>query len=415
MNISTSLKRKLQALKNLYHLGVALVANIYYGFPSRSLKVIGVTGTDGKTTTTHAIYHLLSRAGRKVSLISTVYAKIGDKVYDTGLHTTTPDPFLVQGMLAKARAHGDEFFILETTSHALDQNRVWGVRFAVSVITNVTHEHLDYHAGYGDYLAAKGRIMRMSGACILNKDDSSFDRLKKLPHSCPIMSYGFGSGADFSRDFAKDVPGLVDFNRYNFLAAYAVVSRFDALPHDVPGAFRTFPLPQGRLDLVHDGPFRVMVDFAHTPNAISVILEAMKTHYLVGKGRIIHVFGSAGLRDASKRPLMGKASGTFASLVVLTEEDYRTEDPEAICGAIAEGLKGEGFRNVSPKGFGTATKQYAVVIARDEAIRLALSVARPGDIVIVTGKGHEKSLCRGAVEHPWNDGEFIKQYFHDST
>ncbi len=143
-----NLQIKIQKLKNIYHLFKAVIANIYYGFPSRRLKIIGVTGTDGKTTTTHLIYHILKVAGKRVSMISSVYANIGSKVYDTGFHVTTPNPLEIQKYLNLAVKNKDEYFVLETTSHALDQNRVWGVNYKISVVTNITEEHLDYHKTY---------------------------------------------------------------------------------------------------------------------------------------------------------------------------------------------------------------------------------------------------------------------------
>ena len=184
-----------QTFKNIYHFFQAVIANIYYGFPSRKLKVIGVTGTDGKTTTTHLIYHILKTAGKKVSMVSTVYAKIGAEEFDTGLHTTTPSSFLVQKLLKKAVENGDEFFVLETTSHALDQNRVFGVKYFVAVLTNVTHEHLDYHKTYKKYVDTKAKLLKQSNIVIINSDDHSFERLDKiLKHSVnKVYHYGFSN------------------------------------------------------------------------------------------------------------------------------------------------------------------------------------------------------------------------------
>lgn len=167
----------IQKLKNVYHLLQAILANIWYGFPSRKLKVIGVTGTDGKTTTTHLITHILKTAGKKVSMISTIYAKVGSHEYETGLHTTTPSSFTIQKMLSLAVKDNEEFFVLETTSHALDQNRVWGIKYKIGIITNITHEHLDYHKTYDEYVKSKLKILLNSKLAVLNKDDRSYNLL----------------------------------------------------------------------------------------------------------------------------------------------------------------------------------------------------------------------------------------------
>lgn len=396
-----------QSLKNFYHLIQALAANILYGFPSRRLKVIGVTGTDGKTTTTHLIYHILNHAGKKVSMISTVYAKVGGKEYETGLHTTTPDPFLVQSMLKRAADEGTEYFVLETTSHAIDQNRVWGIRYEIGVITNVTHEHLDYHHTYAKYLHTKKRLLERSHIAIVNKDDDSYRAICENLHTAKVVSYGLETKADYTLDFRNMFPYLADFNAYNYLAAYVAALAAEVDGQTAVKAMRTFELPPGRLDMVFDGKFSVMVDFAHTPNAISMILSTVRRLHVKKGKRIIHVFGSAGLRDVSKRPLMGRESATYADLIILTEEDYRTEDPDDICREIARGIEEKGktlVSHFSPRDSG----KYTIIIDRNKAIAEALRIAKAGDIVVITGKGHEKSLCRGTVEYPWSDRDAVK-------
>lgn len=408
--MNSKLKRYVQVAKNFYHLLQALLANLLYGFPSHRLKVIGITGTDGKTTTTHLVYHIFREAGRKASMISTVYAKVGDREYDTGLHTTTPDPFLVQKMLKKAVDNGDEYFVLETTSHALDQNRVWGVRYHIGILTNITHEHLDYHSDYGEYLRTKLMLLERSQVAVINRDDSSFKEAQKLlsRRKTPrIVTYGLAKGADFILDYRKTIPGLADFNAYNYLAAHAVAITEGIGEKEIAASLRTFKLPPGRIDVVYSGKYKVIVDFAHTPNAIDRILKTVRSLHVKNGGRIIHVFGSAGLRDSSKRPLMGSASGKSADLVILTEEDYRTEDPREICRQIEAGLRSTGFgyeRDLSADN----NEKYTIILDRKTAIGKALGVARRNDVVVITGKGHEKSLCRGTTEHPWDDVAAVK-------
>ena len=390
-----------QKIKNLYHLFQALIANIYYGFPSRNLKVIGVTGTDGKTTTTHLIYHILKASGFGASMISTIYAKVGSHEYETGLHTTTPSPFVVQRMLKEAVAEGDKYFVLETTSHALDQNRVWGIKYEAAVVTNVTHEHLDYHKTYEDYIGAKAKLLKSSRTSFINEEDTSFKLLKdKIPRS---------QGYNSKLKVLDALPGLTSFNRQNFAAAFAVCRELGVAEDKIIAAMKTFELPKGRLEKVYDQDFKVIIDFAHTQNAFSRLLPEIKKQYLKENGRLIHVFGAAGERDQSKRPLMGEASAQFSDLVILTEEDYRSEDVMAICRQIAVGLENQGFKNVTYDVMSRSSKNYSIIANREKAIKVAIQTARPGDVVVVTGKSHEKSLARGVVEYPWSEEEAVKK------
>jgi len=385
----------LQKIKNIYHLFRAIGANLWYGFPSRKLKVIGVTGTDGKTTTTHLIYHILTSLGKKVSMMSTIYAKIGGAEYDTGFHVTTPDSFLVQKLLHRAVQNGDEYFVLETTSHAIDQNRVWGIQFEVAVLTNITHEHLDYHKTIEEYAKVKMKLIQMARIGIINIDDEMTRTWSAKRVTRNLKIYGLQNKADYSIDFRKEFPNLADFNAYNYLAAYAVCRQLGLSDTKIRTAFSTFTLPAGRIDVVYDKDFTVIVDFAHTPNAIKRILVTIKKRYINEGGRLIHVFGSAGLRDHTKRYAMGEASAIYANVSYITEEDYRTEDPYKIANEI---------------GAGFGKKQYFVELNREKAIHMAIDCAKSGDVVIITGKGHEKSLCRGKTEYSWSDIECVKSY-----
>ncbi len=381
-----------QTLKNYYHLVQALLANLLYGFPSREIKVIGVTGTDGKTTTTHLIYHILLSAGKKVSMISTVYGKVGETVYDTGLHVTTPDPFMIQKMIRKAVTEGDEYFILETTSHAIDQNRVWGVRYEVGVLTNITHEHLDYHKTIDAYAHVKMRLVDEAELGVINWDDVVSRKYTHRKDS--IKTYALKEKADYSIDFRKEIKDLADFNAYNYLAAYTVAHELGISDGVIRKSFPTFRLPSGRIDIVYDKEFKIIIDFAHTPNAIDRILQTVRKIYLPSGGKLIHIFGSAGLRDTTKRFGMGEASARYADKIILTEEDYRTEDPREICRQIGAGIT-------------ASKKQFEVITDRAQAIEKGIGLAKKGDVVIITGKGHEKSLCRGKTEYPWSDKDCV--------
>lgn len=385
----------LKSLKGLYHLLVAILANFWFGFPSRKLTVIGVTGTDGKTTTTTLVYEILKAAGFKASMISSVHAVIAGKEYDTGFHVTTPSAWYVQKYLHAAVNHGDTHMVLEVTSHGLSQHRVWGVRFAVGVLTNVTHEHLDWHGTFRDYLQTKLSLLKRARVAIINRDEAEVYReARPFLSRKHTITYGLRREAMVTpktHPFTTKLPG--QFNRSNCLAAYAATEALGVDPRIIQKVIAQFPGVPGRMEEVINKPFRVIVDFAHTPNAIEKALSTARK--MVRKHRLIHVFGSAGLRDHTKRPLMGAASAKYADIIVLTEEDYRSEDVNQIIDHIASGI---------PVG-----KEVHRYPNRDEAIRFALQLAKPGDLVIITGKGHEKSLCRGKIEYPWSDQEAVRK------
>lgn len=400
----------IRKLKNTYHLLVAMLANIVYGSPSKKIKVIGVTGTDGKTTTTSLIYHILKTAGKKVSMVSTVYAKVGEKEYDTGFHVSTPHSFTVQRFLKESVENGDEFFIMESTSHAFDQNRVFGVEYQIGVITNITHEHLDYHKTYEAYVHAKAKLLHQSKIRIINRDDQSYDPLlKELSPSEKVISYGLKQG-DIIMDLAS-ITGLKlpEFNKYNYLAAYVVTTQAGLDEKTIVEAMKSFTLPPGRMELIQEEPYTYIVDFAHTPQSVKVALQAVHDEYLRDGGRLIHIFGCAAKRDEAKRPLMGYESGKQADLTIITEEDYRDEDPNKIAKEIAAGLEKAGMKEVPPEEFGSAKKQYTILNDRRQALEKAISIAGKNDVIISTGKGHEKSLAHGSSEDPWDEQATVKE------
>lgn len=384
----------LESLKGLYHLAIAILANIWFGWPSRKLTVIGVTGTDGKTTTTTLIYEILKKAGYKASKITSVHAIVGKREYDTGFHVTTPNPWYVQKYLREALESGNTHMVLEVTSHGLSQHRVWGVKFAVGVITNVTHEHLDWHGTFKKYLEAKLTLLRRAKIAVINRDEADL-YLASLPllQKKQYITYGIRRDSMINPKtypFKTKLPG--EFNRYNVLASLAVADALGIARAVATQAVSQFSGIAGRMEVVQEKPFRVIVDFAHTPNALH---KALSTVRKMTKKNLIHVFGSAGLRDKTKRPLMGQASSQYSDVIVLTEEDYRTEDVNMIMDAIASGISPE--------------KDVHRYPSRNEALNFALREAKPGDLVMVTGKGHEKSLCRGRKEYPWSDQEEIRK------
>jgi len=384
----------LRALKGLYHLLVAVYANIRFGFPSRKLTVIGVTGTDGKTMTTTIIYEILKAAGYKTSMITSVHAVVAGKNYDTGFHVTTPDPYYVQKYLREAVDHGDTHVVLEVTSHALSQYRVFGVKFDIGVITNVTHEHLDWHGTFEKYLRTKLKLLQKARTAIINRDEAElYNRAMPYLRRKNVVTYGIRREAKISpKIYHFKTQLLGEFNQYNCLAAIAAADALGIPKKITQKTISDFTGVPGRMEVITTKPFTVIVDFAHTPNAID---KALKSTRLLTKQRLIHVFGSAGLRDKSKRPLMGRASGRYADVIVLTEEDYRTENVETIMDEIAAGIEP-----------GPQVYRYP---NRQDAIEFALKLAEAGDLVILTGKGHEQSLARGRVEYPWSDQKAVKK------
>src|SRR3989338_6483654 len=228
-----------QSIKNFYHLLQSFLAGIWYDHPEKQLKVIGVTGTDGKTTTTHLIYHILKTAGKKVSMISSVSAHIGGKTYDTVFHVTTPNIFPLYRYLRKSTDAGDEYFVLETTSHALSQNRVYGIKYEVGAITNITHEHLDFHKTYPLYVTSKKTLLERSKFPLMNADDESYQIIKNVL-STKIYTYGFNGKSDFSKKLAPTAPM---FNQYNYLAAYGVCRLLGISETAIQQSLASFTLP----------------------------------------------------------------------------------------------------------------------------------------------------------------------------
>ena len=406
---------------------LAKLAAAFYGYPARQLVMIGVTGTDGKTTTSNLLFHILQAAGLRAGLISTVNALIGEQVFDTGFHVTTPEAPSVQAYLAQMVRAGLTHVVLETTSHGLAQRRVAACEFDMAVVTNITHEHLDYHGSFEAYRAAKGLLFEGLSAtkpkpftpprgAVLNRDDQSFEYLSSIT-KVPWLSYGLSetagvqaqdieiafSGLSFTalgRDLAAGqfcLPVrsslLGEYNVYNCLAALTLALGVMRLSPEAVSqglaAMRSIP---GRMELIQMGqPFIAIVDFAHTPNALIKSLAAARQ---LTSGRVIAVFGSAGLRDREKRRMMAEASVGLADVSILTAEDPRTESLGGILAEMASGASARG---------GVEGQTFWRVPDRREALRLAVRLAKPGDLVIACGKGHEQSMCFGETEYAWDD------------
>ena len=404
----------------LAHLSAA-----WYGYPARHLRVIGVTGTEGKTTTVELVASVLKEAGIASGMISTVKARIGDEEIDTGLHTTTPDAPDMQRYLAQMVEAGARYAVLEATSHGLAQRRVEGCEFDVAVVTNITRDHLDYHGTYEAYRDAKALLFRglLAGArkpgvpkvAVLNVDDSSYDYLRAIPAD-RYLTYGLDAPADVtasalavgeagcrflaqtpagSFEVTSPLPGR--FNVYNILACIATAISQDVPTPIIQAGIAAFRGVEGRMEEVDLGQrFRAVIDFAHTPNALTHALTAARR---MATGRVIVVFGCAGLRDRGKRPIMGEIAGRLADCTVITAEDPRTESLDTIMEEIAQGCRRAGRRE---------GEDFWRIGDRAQAIAFAVNLARPGDLVLVTGKGHERSLCFGTTEMPWSDHEALR-------
>jgi UDP-N-acetylmuramoyl-L-alanyl-D-glutamate--2,6-diaminopimelate ligase len=406
---------------------LAQFASVFYDHPSRKLIVIGVTGTDGKTTTTNLVYNILKAAGLSVGMISTVNAVIGNQTLDTGFHVTTPEAPDIQRYLAQMVDAGLTHVVLETTSHGLAQGRVAEVDFDLAVVTNVTHEHLDYHRTYRGYLEAKGILFEMlsipkSGKkqvaplAALNKDDESYPYLSEITR-VKQLSYSQSEGADIWAEDIENTPDELRFTvhglgqsfpiRTPLIGRYNVSNGLAALGLTVFGlgipvkaaqkAFAEIPIVPGRMEMIDLGQdFLVIVDFAHTPNAIH---QALNTARELTSGKLIAVFGSAGLRDVEKRKMMPEIAIGIADEIFLTAEDPRTESLDGILADMAEGaMRGGGQEGVN----------FWREPDRGTAIRRALKRARTGDLVIVCGKGHEQSMCFGQTEYPWDDRTAVR-------
>lgn len=389
-----------QKIKNLYHFAQAFLASVYFGFPSNKLTVIAVTGTDGKTTTVNMIYHILKSTGKKVSMVSSLGATVGNKSTDTGYHVSTPSPFQVQKLLKDAIEAGSDYFVLEATSHGLDQNRLAFLKIKIGVITNITDEHMDYHKTWANYAQVKAKLFRGVDCAILNKDDKSYEILKNLVAG-KVTTYALAGSADFTlENLPIELKQEGQYNMYNALAASATATYLKIPKEKILNSFNSFTGIKGRLQEIKEGQqFRTVIDFAHTPNGLEQVLKTLSSSKNKGS-KLITMFGAAGDRDKLKRPKMGKIASKYADISIITSEDPRSEEPLIIAGDIIRGFES----SKSKEG-----KNYFVIPDRQEAINFAIKTAKKGDIVGLFGKGHEKSMCIGDVEYPWNEEETVKR------
>lgn len=413
----------LRVADSRFTLGLAAAA--FYGHPTHHMQVVGVTGTDGKTTTTNLVESLLARGGRRTGLMSTVDFKIGEQRWQNDSRFTTLEAPDVQALLAQMLDAGVDCAVVETTSSGLALHRVTGVEYDVAIVTNITTEHLEVHGTLENYRRAKAMLceaidparekplgFRAPRVCILNADDSSYAYLKPFCHA-PVLSYGIeNAGADVratdlelgneSSRFRVHLPDgqMIDvrtplvarFNVSNCLAALAAGYAQGLAPALMADALAHVTSVRGRMERVDAGqPFTVMVDYAHTADSLEKVLQVLRP---LTRGRLIVVFGSAGDRDRVKRPLMGAVAARLADFAVITDEDPREEDAAAILREIARGAEEAGAR---------AGERFVEIVDRRAGIAAAFAMAQPGDTVLLAGKGHEQSIIIGQEKLPWDD------------
>lgn len=411
-----------QVIKNFYHLVNSLAANIVYGFPSRKMTIIGITGTNGKTTTTQMIGAILRAAQKKTAVASTIDFWINDtQTVNTSKFTTT-DSWQLQKFLHQAWQAGCEVVVLETSSHALHQHRVWGVQYDIAVLTNVTREHLDYHKTIERYRAAKKMLFRHVKKAVINSDiENVWEFVKAVEkNGGTIISYSakdkeaelFAGGIqlDFHKTqfrigeemYGLRIPGI--FNIENALAAIGVARMLEIPYETTRDALANISGVPGRMELVpNEKKIDIIIDYAVTPDAFQKLYASVLPLKIPGT-KIIHVFGACGERDRGKRIILGEIAASRADIVILTNEDPYHENGERIIDEIEPGV--ERFRKKD--------RDYFRIYDRREAITKALTLAEIGDIVLVTGKGAETTMAIGDERIPWNEREVIRETLQKS-
>ncbi len=430
----------------------------FYDFPFTKMCMIGVTGTDGKTTTSNMIYHLLKSSGKKVGMISTISARIFDGSNeienDTGFHVTTPDVEDVQKYLSLMVEKGCEYAVIECTSHAFAQERTAGINFNVGVVTNITHEHLDYHKTLERYILAKSVLFRIDKAlpeskysqriAVVNQDDRAWEYLLPYTNEWSRIGYGYNDFAQYhivqdsqfsegiSFIFQKEnsagnpveqysvfLPLYGTYNISNGIAALACLEELGFSTNSLVGYYKNFKGLPGRFEkFMTRSHGMVVVDFAHTPHALEEVLGLART---LASGKVIAVFGCAGLRDVEKRYLMGEISGQMADATIVTAEDPRSETLDTIDERIIRGLIDAGAEEYplekveqigSPVVRRNLSEHFPLFVRVDDrkkAIESAILMSEDNDIVLVLGKGHEKSMNYGNGEEPWSDQDTVKE------
>jgi UDP-N-acetylmuramoyl-L-alanyl-D-glutamate--2,6-diaminopimelate ligase len=419
--VKAKLQHLYDALLVPYHwLQAAFWATIY-GFPTRGMTVIGVTGTNGKTTTSFMIYEVLRAAGKRAGILTTVSYGANGRLTTPREHATTPAPRTLNKRLRELRRRHIDFLVLETTSHALAQSRIFGIKIDTAVLTNITHEHLDYHGTFERYTDAKRKLFLKAKYGVVNAEDAAAAQfMASVPSS---ITYGVEAGdlraqniklasdsVEFAicyRDFCANQKMPIhsniagEFNVYNALAAAAVGLHYGLNLAEIAEGISNLDAVDGRMEVVDLGqPWTAIIDYAHTPDAFEKLLPNMKKTAKKDGGRLIVLFGSAGgRRDPSKREPMGELAGKYADIIILTEEDYRDTPIEEIFADIERGILKTRF----------AKKNLHKIAERAVAVDLAVGLARKNDVVLFLGKGHERALEREDGEHNYYELDAVKR------
>lgn len=404
-----------QSMKNiLYHFPMAVFAAIVFGFPARRLKVIGITGTNGKTTTTQFVTKILERSGKKVAMASTINFQIGEKRFSNASKFTTLSAWRLQKFLHEAVSEECEYVILEVSSHALDQYRIWGIPFVIAVMTNVTHEHLDYHETMARYRRAKRRLFERSLMAVVNLDmehpeeylnanifekQRTYSAVSEEADIAACVTEENLDGAVFmvgKTNYTLHLPGR--YNIENALAAIAVGTLLEINPETMRLALSEISGVPGRMELIpNNRDLRILIDYAVTPDSLEKLYEVI-AKMKSPEARIIAVLGACGERDRGKRPMMGKIVSSNADIIILTNEDPYHEDPERIINEIEQGIVGK------KKG-----ENWFRIFDRREAIAKAIEIAHTHDVIVITGKGAEETMRIGDRNIPWNERTIIEE------
>lgn len=407
----------LHQVEEAYRKGRVKLVSARYGNPARSLRVIAVTGTNGKTTTVNYINEILKEAGLKTAMFSTALIEVAGETQLNDLNATVGTTARMQQFFADAKKAKVDYVVLEITSHALQQHKLDTVPIEVAVMTNLTQDHLDYHKTMEAYAEAKGKLFANEPKFIvLNRDDEWFEFFDTFPASAQKITYGAHDEAEAKIEYVKlykkgsearividhqtklelatALPGR--FNVYNMTAAAATAYLLGVKLQDIIEGVANLEGVPGRFERVVEGlGYDVIVDYAHTPDALEKLLEAAKS---VTKSRVILVFGATGDRDKGKRPIMGEIASRYADRIILTDEESYNEDPQAIRDQVRAGIEAAG-------GDGKMTE----IADRREAIAKALSIAKKGDTILVTGMGHEQYRIVNGQRQPWNDGDVVRE------
>ena len=406
------------SIEDTYRKNRARLLTLRYGNPAKNLRVIAVTGTNGKTTTVNFLNEILKEAGYKTAMFSTATIEIDGQARRNDLNATVASTAEMQRFFQKAKKAGADFVVMEFPSHAIHQYKLYGVPVEMAIMTNLTQDHLDYHGTMEAYAEVKGRLFANEPKFIvLNRDDEWFDYFDKFPAGAQKITYGQhleaeahidkvklyrkGTEATVTIDhqtkleLATNLPG--EFNVYNMAAAVAGAYLLGVKLNDIVEGVANLEAVPGRFEHVSEGqPFDVVVDYAHTPDGLEKLLAAARK---IGKNRVILVFGATGDRDKGKRPIMGEIAAKYADRIFLTDEESYNEDPDQIRKMVYDGIE---------KVKGGATKTTEVADRRD-AIEKALGIATKGDMILITGMGHEVYRIVNGKRIPWNDAEVVRE------